>query len=228
VTHRRGVIAVFAKVPRPGLVKTRMTPALSPQQAAELYACMLDDVLATTAELSPGLGLEPVLAVYPPEQCGELVSRAPREFRVVAQRGGSLGERMAWATAAAAATGARRILLRGSDSPVLGGDLVAAAVDRLEEYDLAVSPDQGGGYGLIGMRCSVPGLFAHPMSTRSVLEDTLSNAKALGLSACVLGPSFDLDTAEDLALLAAARRVGDATTCPRTLRFLDANALWPG
>jgi glycosyltransferase A (GT-A) superfamily protein (DUF2064 family) len=60
-----------------------------------------------------------------------------------------------------------------------------------------------------------------------VLEDTLARARGLGLIASLLPAGFDLDTAEDLALLAEARRRGDASTCPRTLAFLDRHALWP-
>ena len=58
----RGVLVVFAKRPEPGFVKTRLCPPLRPEQAAELYACMLDDVLVASARAAPALGLEPVLA----------------------------------------------------------------------------------------------------------------------------------------------------------------------
>lgn len=222
----RGVIVVFAKAPHAGLVKTRMTPPLSPEQAADLYASLLDDVLVATAEIARGLDLEPVVTVHPPECCPEISRRAPRDYRVIAQRGRDLGERMAWAASEAAAGGASPILLRGSDSPVLEADTVAAVVDRLESLDLAICPDLDGGYSLIGMRRPHPRLFDHAMSTRSVLEDTLANASELGLEAHVLSPSFDLDTAEDLARLAEARERGNATLCPRTLEFLDENDLW--
>jgi len=69
------------------------------------------------------------------------------------------------------------------------------------------------------------------MSTRTVLEDTLANAAALGLRADIQRASFDLDTASDLSRLAAAREgpCGAVITdlCPRTLSFLDAEGLWP-
>lgn len=224
---QRGVIIVFAKAPRSGLVKTRMSPPLSAEQAAELYANLLDDVLATTAEFSSGLGLEPVLAVYPPDAGLELSARAPSDFRIIPQRGRDLGERMTWAAAEAAAAGARCILLRGSDSPTLDPETVASVVDGLQEYDVVICPDQDGGYSLVGMRRFAPGLFDHAMSTRSVLEDTLANAARLGLRSDLRGVNFDLDTAKDLALLAEARRQGAASQCPRTLAYLDANALWP-
>ena len=49
----RGALIVFARRPEPGRVKTRLSPPLSPEQAAELYAEMLDDVLEAVHRL-PG------------------------------------------------------------------------------------------------------------------------------------------------------------------------------
>jgi len=228
---RRGVLLVFAKQPEPGRVKTRMVPPLSHQQASDLYSELLQDVLMTSARVAVALGLAPILVVDPPRAAAALARSAPTEFRITPQRGGPLGERMEWAIREAAASGANRILLRGSDSPILDQQQIEAALAALEDVDLVLSPDLGGGYNLVGLRRSTPGLFDHPMSTRTVLEDTLANAAALGLRAEVKPASFDLDSAEDLVRLAAARagargpRV--AELCPRTLAFLDAQALWP-
>ncbi len=226
-----GVLLVFAKQPVAGRVKTRMVPPLSPQQAADLYAELLCDVLAATGRIALELGLIPTLAVHPPDSVRALAQSAPAEFRVVAQRGSNLGERMAWAIREAAASGADRILLRGSDSPVLDRERIGAALASLDEFDLVVSPDLDGGYNLIGLRRPASGLFDHPMSTRTALDDTLANASALGLRADLQRATFDIDTAGDLALLAAARTGADsrsiATLCPRTLAFLDAESLWP-
>ena len=222
-----GAIVVFVKAPRAGLVKTRMSPPLSPDEAAELYSHMLDDVLAATADVARSLNLDPIVTVHPADACYEIASYCPPDFRVIAQRGHDLGERMAWATAEAAATGARRILLRGSDSPTLAGDTVRALLGDLEEVDVAICPDFDGGYSLIGMKLPIRGLFDHAMSTHSVLEDTQANARALGLTTKLLPPSFDIDTTEDLVHLAKAREEGQATTCPRTVAYLDDRNLWP-
>ena len=222
----RDVLIVFAKEPRPGFVKTRMSPPLSAVQAAGLYAALLDDVLAATAAHAEAFGLAPVLAVHPPEACPALPRRAPPGIRVVAQRGASLGERMAAAVEAAAAAGAQRILVRGSDSPLLGADTVAAALAALAHADLALCPDADGGYALVALRRPVPGLFDHAMSTPRVLAQTLANARLAGLRAELLPAGFDLDTAADLARLAAARDATAERLCPRTLSFLDTNALW--
>jgi len=224
--HPAGVVVVFAKAPRAGLVKTRMSPPLSPEQAADLYANLLDDVLEATGRFATELGLRAVVAVHPAEALAEIADRAPENFEVVAQRGANLGARMGWGVAEAAAAGASRILLRGSDNPVLSRSCLEAALMELSDYDLVVSPDRDGGYGLIGLRAPAPGLFDHPMSTGSVLEETLSNAHAMGLSCKELEASFDLDSVADFSELARAHAAGDTTLCPRTIAHFDACELW--
>jgi rSAM/selenodomain-associated transferase 1 len=222
----RGVLIVFARRPEAGRVKTRLTPPLSPEQAAELYAAMLADVLDASAAMARRFGLDPVLALTPPEACAELAAQCPPAFRVVAQRGPDLGARMEHAVAEAAATGASPILLRGSDSPALDADTVGAALDALAHHDLALCPDRDGGYGLVALRGPAPGLFSHPMGTGSVLSDTLARAANIGLRTQLLAPRFDIDTVEDLHRLAAVRGRAGAL-CPRTLALLDAKQLWP-
>ena len=132
---------------------------------------------------------------------------------------------MAAAVNDAAAAGELPVLLRGSDSPALSESAIVAALAALEDADLVVSPDLDGGYGLVGLRRPVRGLFDHAMSTPSVLSDTLSNAQRAGLRTARLPAHFDIDRIDDLRHLAAARaRVPCA--CPRTLAYADAHDLW--
>lgn len=221
-----GVLVVLAKAPRRGAVKTRLCPPFTPDEATELYACMLDDVLELSARAAPALGLEPVLAVDPPSARDALAARVPAPFRVIAQRGPDLAARMTHAMDEAGAAGASPIVLRGSDSPALGHDTLAAAVAALQRSHVVVCPDRDGGYNLIGVRRPVPGLFGHAMSTPSVLEDTLANARAASLECALLEPGFDIDEAADLRWLAAARGSAHPPPCPRTLELLDRRGLW--
>jgi len=221
-----GAILVFAKSPEPGRVKTRMTPPLSPVQAAELYRQLLDDVLETTARLAGDLDLQPILTVDPPAACAAMAARAPRPFRVVAQRGPDLAARIDCAVREVGAAGYGPILVRGSDSPALGADALGSALLALERCELVLCPDRGGGYVLVGLRRPVPGLFDHPMSTPSVLADTMANGAALGLRVELLEPGFDLNTIADLRWLREAREGGKVLPCPRTLAFLDEQNLW--
>jgi rSAM/selenodomain-associated transferase 1 len=227
-----GALIVFAKDPVPGRVKTRLVPPFSPRQATEFYSAMLDDILEASNGFASKCGLFPILAIDPPASVGSIARRVPTEYRVIAQRGANLGERMEWAIRDAASGGANRILLRGSDSPVLDTHKLTEALRALDKADLVICPDLDGGYNLIGLRRPATGLFDHPMSTRTALEDTLRNAAALGLSRRrVLAPSFDIDTAQDLVWLARARAKSErgyvTNLCPRALAYLDAEDLWP-
>ena len=222
----RGALIVLAKAPRAGEVKTRLCPPFTPQQAADLYARLLSDVLAATAEIAQQLDLVPLLAVHPAQACGELARVAPSRFQVVPQRGADLGLRMERALGEAAAAGARCGLLRGSDSPLIDADVVSEALAALDEVDLVLRPDRDGGYGLVAAKRPAPGLFDHPMSTPSVLSDTLRNAERLGLRTRLLEPGFDVDTLADLRRLEALRSPRVARLCPATLAFLDEHELW--
>jgi len=221
-----GAVLVFAKSPEPGRVKTRMTPPLSPGQAAEFYQQLLDDVLEVTARSAGDLDLQPILTVHPPDACDAMAARAPRPFRVMAQRGPDLAARMDWAVREVAAEGYGPVLVRGSDSPALGAGVLESALLSLQRCDLVLCPDRRGGYVLVGLRRPAPGLFNHPMSTASVLADTMANGEALGLRVELLEPSFDLNTIADLRWLREARDRGEFLPCPRTLAFLDERNLW--
>ena len=227
-----GVLIVFAKEPRPGLVKTRMAPRFSLEDAAAFYACLLDDVLEVSARAGAALALDLVLAVSPAAGCSKMSRRLSGlrpgpvpGYRVVAQHGRDLSERMQWGVAEAGAAGYPRILVRGSDSPLLEEAHLREVLGALEGASLAVTPDQGGGYALIGLRGPVPGLFHHPMSTPEVLAETLRHAEAHGLEAQTCSATLDIDTPEDLELLRSADHEKARRLCPRTLSFLASRSL---
>ncbi len=222
----RGALVVLAKAPRAGEVKTRLCPPFTPQEAADLYTRLLSDVLMATAEIASELGLVPIVAVHPPQACGEIARAAPARFGVVAQRGPDLSRCMDWALREACAAGAPRVVLRGSDSPLIDTEVVDAALTALDEVDLALRPDRDGGYGLVAAKSPAPGLFDHPMSTATVLADTLANAGRLGLRTRLLEPGFDIDTLADLRRLEALRSPRLSRLCPATLGYLDEHELW--
>lgn len=224
----RGWLIVFAKAPRPGLVKTRMSPPLSLDECAELYRAMLADVLEASADFAAMLDLLPVLAFHPPDAAAELIGRAMPGTRLQIQRGVDLGERMANAFAEAAAAGAQRILLRGSDSPALERSLFKAAMERLDAGDDVVfTPDQSGGYAMIGMRAPQPALFELAMSNSDMLSHTLSIADSLGLRTSMTAPGFDLDTVGDFRCIDALTSAQRSDLCPRTVRSISSLPIDP-
>lgn len=217
---RRGRLSVFAKAPQPGRVKTRLVPVLSFEQAAAFYDAMLGDVLVASLDFAGRLELEPWLHFDPPEARPDLAARAPAGYRLAPQRGTGLAERMANAFADARAEGCPALLLRGSDSPGLDFEIVEEALLRLEAgADVVLTPDQGGGYALIGMKEPRFALFEIPLSTTSVLDETLERARTIGLVAEQTRPTFDLDLPSDLSRLDAMAAGRSLDLCPRTVRF---------
>ena len=215
------MLVVFAKDPQPGFVKTRMTPALRAEEAADLYREMLLDVLAESERVCEELDLRGVLTVSPADVCSELASFAPPHFCTVPQRGLSLGAKMEYEVARAFAAGAKRVVLRGSDNPALGRAELETLFELLETSDVAISPDLDGGYGAIGLRRPSPGIFDHTMSTESVMEETTARAQSAGLTVALGRGSFDLDTVEDLRHLDEIRETIPTEQCPRTFAYLD-------
>lgn len=218
----RGWLIVFAKAPRPGLVKTRLSPPLSLDQSAALYEQMLLDVLDRSAQHAREFDLEAVLAFHPPDAAGELLRLAPPGFRLQVQRGAGLAERMANAFAEGAAAGARWVLLRGSDSPALKTAQIAEAIGALEAgSDLVLTPDEGGGYAMIGLRAPCPSLFEVAMSTGDMLRLTLNAAATRGLETVVTSPTIDLDTAADLDAFSTRVDQESLDACPRTVEAIE-------
>ncbi len=224
---------VFAKAPQPGHVKTRLSPPFSPAEAAEFYRCLLLDALDESSAAAAALGCEAVIAIDPPGAAAAIASQAPAGFRAIAQGAGDLGARMSHVARQAGAAGAPFALLRGSDSPCLDRGVLRDAIVALADADLVLCPDRDGGYSLVGLggraleRGPREGLFDHPMSTPTVLSDTLARAERSRLRTHRLPPGFDIDRFDDLRWLAAARRGRGAPRCPRTVAFLDEYRLWP-
>jgi rSAM/selenodomain-associated transferase 1 len=192
------LLIMFAKEPRPGHVKTRLIPPLSPEAAAQLYHCFLLDILEEMGRV-PEVKL--ALAFSPPEAQGFFQTLAPPDTDLFPQEGGDLGERMARACARAFAAGYSPVLLRGSDTP----DLPAAVVSEAREvlvgghFQTVLGPATDGGYYLVGLTDPQPDLFQGPAwSSSTVLESTLETARQRGLTVHLLPAWTDIDTSADL------------------------------
>ena len=208
----RPVLLVFAKVPRPGRVKTRLTPPLSPGWAARLYDAFLRDALDLFAGRSHGadpLGLAEHLDVRLYLDEDPPAGLAPPGVEVRRQQGDGLGPRLALAFAQAFADGYERAVVVGTDHPTLPPALLGEAFRQLREpMTCVVSPSDDGGYVFLGLNDLAPGVFEMDYSHALVFEDTLRQAVAAGLSPVVLPGHYDVDEAADLERLIQEWREG--------------------
>ena len=210
------VLVIMAKAPRPGAVKTRLTPSLPLHAATAFYRCLLDDTLA----LARSLGDVEVAIMCPHSDVNELAQLAGDEASVVAQKGEGLAAGLASVFTHFAQDDRRRIIAFNSDSPHLPRAVLEDAFETLAAYDVVVGPAHDRGYYLVGAKTSHPTLFAGDgMGTSSALETLLSRARVLALSVGFAAPFYDIDIADDLTRLAEELRLAP-TRAPRTARWL--------
>jgi rSAM/selenodomain-associated transferase 1 len=210
------VLVIMAKAPRPGAVKTRLTPSLSPEAVTAFYCCLLDDTLA----LARSLGDVEVAIMCPESDVNELARLAGKEVSVVAQKGEGLAAGLTSVFAHFAEGHQRRTIAFNSDSPHLPRSVLEDAFTNLVAHDVIVGPTDDGGYYLVGAKASYPALFARDgMGTSSALERLLSSAQALELSVGFSDPFYDIDVADDLTRLAAELRLAPIRA-PRTAQWL--------
>ncbi|WP_338894645.1 DUF2064 domain-containing protein [Streptomyces sp. TG1A-60] len=182
-------LLVIAKEPRPGRVKTRLTPPFTPEEAAALAEAALTDTLRTVAA-TPATRRVLVLD-------GTAGPWLPPGFDVVPQCAGALDERLAAAFAGCDGPA----LLIGMDTPQVTPDLLTADFDG---YDACLGPADDGGFWALGLAEPDPDLLRGvPMSTPAtgaVQRDRLATA---GLRARELPRLRDVDTAADAEAVAA-------------------------
>ena len=182
-------IAIFAKPPRPGLVKTRLIPDIGAEQATAVYRHCLQHALGVVGRS----GFK--YYVYLTEPSDDRLFEG--HFQRL-QSGANLGDRM---------HNALREMLQEDDRALVIGsdclDITPQHIDRaaalLEERDLVLQPACDGGYTLIGSRRADAALFdGVEWSTSQVLQQTLDNATALGWYSGQLEMVRDIDTLQDM------------------------------
>jgi rSAM/selenodomain-associated transferase 1 len=189
-------VAVIAKEPVPGAVKTRLCPPLLPGQAATLALAALLDTLAAVAT-SPARRRVLVLEGRP----GDWL---PEGFEVVPQRTGDFGSRLQGAVDDTLAGWEAPVLVVGMDTPQLTPAHLERAAEALGRAETVLGPADDGGYWVIGTRCSVPGLFAGvPMSTAGTAAAQLARLDALGLDCALADALRDVDRFDDAVAVAA-------------------------
>ncbi|QVL41899.1 MAG: TIGR04282 family arsenosugar biosynthesis glycosyltransferase [Alcanivorax sp.] len=196
------LLLVFARAPRRGRVKTRLIPELGEDTALDVHQRLLDRTLLQAATF-------PGRARLMLDDHDDRLAAHAREMglEVGLQHGGGLGERMN----AALRDGlqeAARVLLVGSDCPVLDQTYLSLAVDGLNQARVVLGASEDGGYVLIGgSDASVwhDGRFEGVrLGTDYAMADTLVALNDVA-PVKVLPPLWDVDIPEDVT---RARNLG--------------------
>lgn len=193
-------LVVIAKEPRPGFVKTRLTPPCSPEQAAAIAAAALADTL-NTIRATPAD--RHVLALD-----GTAGSWIPPGFEVIRQRAGDLGTRLHGAFEDCFRQGPGPVLVVGMDTPQMTRHHLERAMGAIRaphREDAVLAAAEDGGYWLIGLRRLHADAFRGvPMSVATTGAEQRRQLERCGYRVAMVEPLVDVDTAADARAVAAA------------------------
>ena len=202
-------VAVFAKAPRPGAVKTRLAPLLGDEGAARLHERLVHHALETANAAAVG----PVELWAAPDTGDAFFAACARRHGVTLrdQGPGDLGERMARAIGSAVAQGGMVVI--GSDCPALHADDLRDAAGALATHDVVLGPAEDGGYVLVGAARAVPPIFEGiEWGAATVLARTRERLSSAGVAWHELRTLWDVDRPEDYARLQQAGLLEGAAT----------------
>jgi uncharacterized protein len=213
-TGQGSQVIVVAEAPAPNRVEEWLSPPLRPQQAALVAEAALADTLDVAAAAPVTRRL---LALDGPP--GDWL---PAGFRVFAQRGGGLDERLAAAFADAYALAPLPMVLIGTDTPQVTVDMIGDAVASLEsgEADAVFGPSTDGGFWMLGLRRPDRSLLAGiPMSAEDPGRMLLERLAGAGLRVALaprLTEVSTFETAEQVARQCPSSRFAAAFSASAT------------
>jgi hypothetical protein len=208
LTTRAGqcALAVMAKAPRPGKVKTRLAPPLSLDQSAAINICFLQDTTANISAVAASGNAAGIISYTPIGDEALFDNLFPRGFALIPQRGDGFGERLLATAEDLLACGYGSVCLIDSDSPTVPAAAFEQAVSELAKPGdrVVLGPSHDGGYYLIGLKRAHAEVFANiSWSTSTVFAETVAAAKAANLEVVTLPLWYDVDDASTLGLLIA-------------------------
>ncbi len=211
------ILGIFAKEPRPGLVKTRLAEETDPAFAARVADVFLRDTLRKCAHLEA----DRFVVFTPADARAFFASLAGAAFHLEPQSDGHLGRRLAHFLQTHLQGPGQRAVLVGTDSPTLPLAFLDLAFQELERSEVVLGPATDGGYYLLGCRDRPPPLFdGIPWGGPDVLAATVAQIRAAGLRLALLPPWYDVDTLADWRMLQghlrALRAAGADPDAPHT------------
>jgi len=208
---QEAIVSIFAKIPEPGSVKTRLVPELGAERAAELAEAFLEDTVAMVRKLT----------------WAECIIAATRAFarpyfkpeEVWLQSEGDLGERLEKILRLALKR-CRMVLAIGSDTPNLPPAYLDNARQALATADAVLGPSLDGGFYLIGLKdCPIGVLDGIQWSHSTTLAATIAKLEQFGMKTVLTNPWYDVDSHADLERL-RRQLAGDPAPAPRTAEYL--------
>ena len=195
---------MLAKRPDPGRVKTRLAPALTPQQAADVHAIFVQHLVERLVDLAIA---QLVICQDPPDAADDFRALLGADLsaatRFIPQPSGDLGPRIAGAIEQLLPRHPR-VLVIGADMPDVPESHLCTALGLLADHPLCIGPTGDGGYWCFG---ATPNFSARDLladihwSSGREYDETLDQARRLGIEPGIAPAWQDVDQPDDLTAL---------------------------
>lgn len=233
LANRAGIcaLAVMAKAPRSGEVKTRLVPPLRAEEAAILSGCFLQDITENFIAASRLVPVQGYVAYSPPGSEDLFRDLVLPEILLLPPHRVGLGYSLLRATEDLLQAGYGSACLVNADSPTLPTSVLVEAVEALRAPGdrVVLGPASDGGYYLIGLKYPHMRLFDDiAWSTELVFQQTVERAASLALDVVTLPTWYDVDDAASLRWLceevvagrSAAEFIAAGYPAPHTADYL--------
>jgi rSAM/selenodomain-associated transferase 1 len=198
-------IAVMAKASKAGRTKTRLSPPLTPQEAAAFNTAFLADIADNllAAASTAGCSIAGYMAYGPPGE-GSFFDMLPSGIGRFEAWRPHFGATLAGTIDSLFARGHASACVLNADSPTLPPAILTEAARILDQPGerAVLGPSTDGGYYLLGLKRQHMRLFEDiTWSTEHVARQTLDRAAEIGLPVHLLPEWYDVDDAASMAIL---------------------------
>ena len=185
-------LLTFIKNPIKGKAKTRLAATVGDDEALRIYK----ELLKHTRQIVTAIDVNRYLFY------GFFIDKnddwSNDDFQKFLQIDGGLGDKMKDGFQKVFADGNQKVVIIGSDCASLTPEIVSEAFEKLDDHDFVIGPADDGGYYLLGMNSFEPTVFDNVVwSTEEVLNQTITNIKALDKNHALLTVLSDIDYEED-------------------------------
>ena len=190
-------LVVFCKRPKMFQGKQRLAETIGAEQCLVFARSFLDCALEDAAAW-------PGRVVLSPASCDDeawATGLLERDFEVLAQPNGGLGERLQAIDRELRKSGHKNLVFIGTDAPALKPAHYEETRREITLFDVVLAPASDGGVVIMGSSVPWPELQALPWSTDQLGEALAAKCIDDGLGVKSISASYDIDVEADLLKL---------------------------
>ncbi|MGH1460807.1 MAG: DUF2064 domain-containing protein [Neptuniibacter sp.] len=186
-------LLIFCKQPKLHQGKQRLACTIGAENALSiadaLLQCALEDALLWDGPV--------VLSPSHPDQVAWTETLLP-EAELIVQPEGNLGDRINAVDRALRDQGHNKIVIIGTDAPVLSQSYFCEVISTLGEADIVMSSASDGGVTIMAASQPWPSMTDLPWSTELLNERLFDRCVSEGLKVSYIQSSYDIDHEQDL------------------------------